>query len=216
MNAASHALDPLPEWRVRRLGRVDYETAWRAMQDFTQRRDARTADELWLLEHPAIYTLGLNAKRQHLPEAGNIPVIHVDRGGQITYHGPGQLIAYVLLDLARRGLGVWQLVTRLEQSVIALLADHGIAAQARQDAPGVYVHGRKIASLGLRVRHGCCYHGLSLNVAMDLEPFRRIAPCGYPDLEMTQFSDLGGPSDPARAGAALCEHLAHHLGYNSL
>lgn len=160
------------------------------MRDFTSNREARTLDELWLLEHPSVYTLGQAGRAEHLLNIGAIPVVQSDRGGQVTYHGPGQLIAYLLLDLRRCGLGVKRLVGLLEQSVIDLLARHELEAEARPEAPGVYVRGAKIASLGLRVRGGCCYHGLALNVAMDLEPFQRINPCGYPGLQVTQLSDL--------------------------
>ncbi|HSJ47682.1 MAG TPA: lipoyl(octanoyl) transferase LipB, partial [Gammaproteobacteria bacterium] len=176
---------------VRRLGRVDYLPTWRAMQAFTLERGPDTPDELWLLEHPPVFTLGLNGKPEHLLDPGAIPVIPIDRGGQVTYHGPGQLVAYLLTDLERRALGVQALVRTLEQAVIDLLADYGIAAQARREAPGVYVEGAKVAALGLRVKKGRCYHGLALNVAMDLEPFARINPCGYPGQTVTQLRDLG-------------------------
>ena len=177
---------------VRKLGLSDYEKTWRAMQSFTAARSADTPDELWLVEHPPVYTLGLNGKAQHLPRTANgIPVIKVDRGGQITYHGPGQIVVYTLLDLRRRGLGVRELVRKLENAVIELLADHGIEATGRVDAPGVYAAGAKVAALGLHVRNGCCFHGLSLNVDMDLSPFRAIDPCGYPGLQVTQLRDLG-------------------------
>jgi lipoyl(octanoyl) transferase len=162
------------------------------MQNFTAARSADTPDELWLVEHPPVYTLGLNGKAQHLPRMDNgIPVIKVDRGGQITYHGPGQILVYALLDLRRRGLGVREMVRKFENAVIELLADYGIEAIGREDAPGVYVSGAKVAALGLRVRNGCCFHGLSLNVDMDLSPFLAIDPCGYPGLQVTQLRDLG-------------------------
>jgi lipoyl(octanoyl) transferase len=162
------------------------------MQSFTAARNPGTPDELWLVEHPRVYTLGLNGKAHHLPRTDNgIPVIKVDRGGQITYHGPGQIVVYTLLDLRRRALGVRALVRKLENAVIELLADYGIEANGRDDAPGVYVAGAKVAALGLRVRNGCCFHGLSLNVEMDLSPFQAIDPCGYPDLRVTQLRDLG-------------------------
>jgi lipoyl(octanoyl) transferase len=177
---------------VRERGLVDYAATWREMQAYTDTRTADSADELWLLQHPPVFTLGRNGKTEHLRHhTSDIPVIHVDRGGQITYHGPGQLIAYPLLDLKRRRLGIQSLVRLLEQSVINLLADYLISAGRRDKAPGVYVDGRKIAALGLRVRRGCCYHGLSLNVNMDLAPFSMINPCGITDLEVTQFADLG-------------------------
>ena len=177
---------------IRKLGLSEYENTWRAMQSFTAARNVDTRDELWLVEHLPVYTLGLNGKAQHLPRTDNgIPVIKVDRGGQITYHGPGQILVYTLLDLRRRGLGVRALVRKLENAVIELLADYGIEANGRDNAPGVYVAGAKVAALGLRVRNGCCFHGLSLNVDMDLAPFQAIDPCGYPGLQVTQLRDLG-------------------------
>ena len=196
------------------LGLQEYAPVWRQMQDFTDSRTAETPDEAWLLEHPPIFTLGQAGRRHHLLDPGNIPVLQVDRGGQITYHGPGQLILYLLLDLRRRGLGVRQLVSLMEQAVIGLLGSYGVEARARPDAPGVYVAQRKIASLGLRVRHGCSFHGLSLNVNMDLEPFGRIDPCGYPGLEVTQLVDEHGPGDLDQVGRDLRCHLDRLLGYN--
>ncbi|MEN8167999.1 MAG: lipoyl(octanoyl) transferase LipB, partial [Pseudomonadota bacterium] len=178
------------------------------MRDYTGQRDASSQDQLWLLQHPPVFTLGQAGKPEHLLKPGDIPVIKTDRGGQVTYHGPGQLIAYLLLDLRRAGLGVRALVTQLEQAVIALLADYAIPALSRPDAPGVYVADRKIAALGLRVSRGCSLHGLSLNVAMDLEPFSRINPCGYPDLAVTQLSDLGVHADLPTLGRELARHLA--------
>ena len=181
-----------PALSVRCRGLVDYTTTWKKMQGFTDMRTAETPDELWLLQHSPVFTLGRNGKTEHLlHHTGDIPVIHVDRGGQVTYHGPGQLVVYPLLDLKRRRLGIQSLVRILEQSVINLLADYSIRAGRRDKAPGVYVDGRKIAALGLRVRRGCCYHGLSLNVDMDLSPFSMINPCGYADLEVTQLAELG-------------------------
>jgi lipoyl(octanoyl) transferase len=176
---------------IRRLGLTDYETTWKAMQAFTASRDADTPDELWLTEHPPIYTLGLNKKGVNPPLRDDISLLPTDRGGKITYHGPGQIVLYLLLDLKRNGLTVRQLVDRMEGAIIALLAEYGVAAQGRPDAPGVYVGGRKIASLGLRLKNGCCYHGLSLNVQMDLSPFSAIDPCGYRGLQVTQTCDLG-------------------------
>ena len=196
---------------VKSLGLVDYEPTWRAMQALTEARDADSADEIWLLQHPPVFTLGLAGKREHLLAPGKIPVIAIDRGGQVTYHGPGQLVAYVLVDLKRRGLGVRRLVSVLEQAIIGLLAADHIDAVARPDAPGVYVDGRKIASLGLRVRRGCSYHGLSLNVDMDLSPFRRINPCGYAGLEVTQLRDLGGTTDFPALEQALAAQLIDGL-----
>jgi lipoyl(octanoyl) transferase len=176
---------------VRRRGLADYDATWQEMRAYTDTRAAESPDELWLLQHPPVFTLGRTGKTEHLHHTGDIPVIHVDRGGQVTYHGPGQLVAYLLLDLKRRRLGVQALVRMLEQSVIRLLADYSIRAGRRDQAPGVYVDGRKIAALGLRVRRGCSYHGLSLNVDMDLSPFSMINPCGYTGLEVTQLTDLG-------------------------
>ena len=202
-----------PLVQVRQLGRIEYRTAFAAMQAFTEARDAATLDELWLLEHPPVFTLGLNGRPEHLLAPGDIPVIRVDRGGQVTYHGPGQLVVYVLLDLRRAQLGVRQLVTLLEQSVIELLAQYGIAAHARPEAPGVYVGQAKIASLGLRVRRGCSYHGLSLNRDMDLEPFSRINPCGYPGLRVTQLRELGIFAGSQEVQESLLRILIRRLGY---
>ena len=192
---------------VQHLGVADYESTWRAMQDFTAARAADTADELWFLEHPPVYTLGRNGKQEHLIDPGDIPVIPVDRGGQVTYHGPGQLVVYTLLDLARRRLGVQSLVHLLEQAVIDLLADYVVPAHRRDKAPGVYVDGRKIAALGLRVRQGRSFHGLSLNVNMDLEPFTRINPCGISDLKVTQLADLGIDINPDAAASRFRQHF---------
>lgn len=199
---------------VRRLGRRDYEPVWRDMSDFTDRRGADTPDELWLVEHPPVFTLGQAGRREHVLDAGDIPLIQVDRGGQVTYHGPGQLVAYPMLDLRRRGIGIRRLVHELEQAVIEQLAGYGIRADRRQDAPGVYVAGRKIAALGLRVRRGCTFHGLAFNVAMDLSPFSRIDPCGYAGLEVTQVSELGGPDDLETVGADLVASLCRVLRYS--
>jgi lipoyl(octanoyl) transferase len=197
--------------RIRRLGNVPYEPTWRAMQRFTETRGEDTPDEIWLLQHPPVFTLGLAGKPEHILDAGEIPVVQVDRGGQVTYHGPGQIVMYPLLDLKRHGLGVRRLVTLLEHSAIALAADFGIEAVARADAPGVYVEGRKLAAVGLRVRRGCSYHGLSFNVAMDLSPFRRINPCGYAGLETTQLQDLGVEADPLALQDVLANHLLRQL-----
>lgn len=199
-------LMPLP-LIVKSLGRVEYEPTWRAMQAFTAGRSSDTPDELWLLEHPPVFTLGQAGKPEHLLADPGIPVVAIDRGGQITYHGPGQLVVYVLLDLKRRGYGVRELVERLEQAVIDLLGSWKITAERRAGAPGVYVQGAKLASLGLRVRHGCTYHGLSLNVDLDLTPFSAINPCGYPGLAVTRLRDLGIDLDPPAVGAALAERL---------
>lgn len=192
---------------IKWLGRVPYEPIWRAMQQFTEARDAGTRDELWLLEHEPVYTLGMNADPAHVLNAGDIPVVRIDRGGQVTYHGPGQLLVYPLVDLRRAHLGVRDLVTALEGAVIELAAGHGIRAECRASAPGVYVAGRKLASVGLRVRRGGSYHGLALNVNMNLEPFERINPCGYAGLEMTQLAALGGPADAQRVGLELAPLL---------
>lgn len=192
---------------VRHLGRVDYEPTWRAMQDFTAQRTPDTPDEIWLLEHPPVYTQGQAGKAEHLIAATDIPVVPIDRGGQITYHGPGQVVAYVLVDLRRRGYGIRELVTRMEQAVIDVLAAHGIHAARMAGAPGVYVDGAKIAALGLRVRHGCTYHGLAFNVDMDLTPFAAINPCGYAGMPVTQCRDLGVALSLPQAGQALARQL---------
>lgn len=176
---------------IRNLGLQDYDITWQAMQRFTHERTRDTNDELWIVEHPSIYTLGLNGKREHLLTIGNIPVINSDRGGQVTYHGPGQIIIYVLLDIKRLNLGIRQLVNILEQSMISVLAQHDISGLSRIDAPGVYVNDQKIGSIGLRIKKNCSYHGLSLNNNMDLRPFDHINTCGYSGLEVTQLSDLG-------------------------
>jgi lipoyl(octanoyl) transferase len=192
---------------IRHLGQVDYETAWHDMQRFTQNRDSNTPDELWFLEHPPVFTLGRNGKPEHLHSSGDIPVLNVDRGGQVTYHGPGQLVVYTLLNINRRQLGVQSLVRKLEQAVIDLCADYAIEAQRRDKAPGVYVDGRKLAALGLRIRKGCAFHGLSLNIDMDLAPFSMIDPCGYRDLEVTQLRDLGIEASTE----TLTEQFQNHL-----
>jgi lipoyl(octanoyl) transferase len=193
---------------TRWLGRVDYAPTLAAMQRFTEERTAETPDEIWLLEHPPVYTLGMAADRSHVLTAGDIPVVQTDRGGQVTYHGPGQLVLYPLLDLRRNGLTVRSLVETLENAVIELLRPHGIEAVGRRDAPGVYVEGRKLASLGLRIRRGASYHGLALNVAMDLAPFGRINPCGMAGLEVTQLAALGVPGTPQQVGEQLAARLA--------
>ena len=174
---------------IRHLGCVPYEPTWHAMQHFTQTRDADSADEIWLLEHPRVFTQGQAGKAEHVLAAGDIPVVQVDRGGQVTYHGPGQLIAYILVDVRRAGQGVRDLVTQIENSLIDVLSQYAVSARAKPDAPGVYVGEKKIASLGLRIRRGCSFHGLALNVDMDLQPFQRINPCGYAGMSMTQLSD---------------------------
>ncbi|MBI5329796.1 MAG: lipoyl(octanoyl) transferase LipB [Betaproteobacteria bacterium] len=200
-----------PELLIRRLGRVEYEPAWRAMQTFTAERTADTPDEIWLVEHPPVFTLGQAGRREHVLTDIGIPIVPIDRGGQVTYHGPGQVVIYLLLDLRRRGYGVKELVRRMEQAVIDCLAGEGIAAQRQEGAPGVYVAGAKIAALGLRVRGGCSYHGLALNVDMDLTPFRAINPCGYAGMAVTQMRDLGASPTPAEAGDALLTLLEQGL-----
>jgi lipoyl(octanoyl) transferase len=197
---------------IRHLGLAPYEPTWRAMQRFTDERTAATQDEIWFLEHPPVFTLGLNADRAHLIAPGDIPVVQIDRGGQVTYHGPGQLIVYPLLDLKRRALGVRTLVVALENAVIAYLATLGLRAGGSRAAPGVYVDGKKLASIGLRVRRGACYHGLALNVALDLEPFGRINPCGYPGLEVTRLEDLSSVGSVESAAHGLEPHLIEALG----
>ena len=201
---------------LRWLGRVAYEPTWRAMQRLVDQRGPGTPDEIWFLEHPPVFTLGMNARPEHLLATGDIPVVQIDRGGQVTYHGPGQLVVYPLLDLGRARLGVRALVEGIERAIVATVAEWGIEALGRRDAPGVYVGPRKLASVGLRIRRGFCYHGLALNVAMDLEPFRRINPCGYSGLEMTQVSELGGPSDLGVVADALAPRLLSALGLEAV
>lgn len=201
-----------PPPRIEWLGRQPYEPVWARMQAFTDLREPHSPDEFWLLEHEPVYTQGRAGKAEHLLEAGDIPVVRSDRGGQITYHGPGQLMVYTLLDLGRLGLGIRSLVSALERAIVDCLSGYGIQARGRRDAPGVYVGDAKIASLGLRVRRDCCYHGLALNVRMDLAPFARINPCGYRGLQMTQVADLGGPQDIRVVGQDLLPHLRQQLG----
>ena len=200
---------------VRTLGRVDYRQTWQAMLDFTATRDAQTPDELWLCEHPPVYTLGQAGKPEHLLVDNGIPLVNIDRGGQITYHGPGQVVIYLLLDLARRGTKVRELVSGIEQAVIDLLADHGLAARRLPGAPGVYVDRdggvAKIAALGLRIRKNGCYHGVSLNVDMELSPFSAINPCGYAGMAVTQTRDLGLSLTPGEAAQQLAKHLTSQL-----
>ncbi len=201
-----------PPLIVRNLGQQDYEPVWHAMQSFTRQRKADSPDELWLVEHPPVFTLGLNGKLKHVLQPGDIPVINVDRGGQVTYHGPGQLVFYPLLNLQRHNLGVRQLVSLLEQLIIDLLATYQVPAQNRADAPGVYVEEAKLAALGLRIKHGCSYHGLALNVNMDLEPFSRINPCGYENMSVTQCSDLGIQSEIKIIAMQLQQQFIDRLG----
>ncbi|HEV8018654.1 MAG TPA: lipoyl(octanoyl) transferase LipB [Steroidobacteraceae bacterium] len=205
----------VPRALIRRLGLVEYEPTWRAMQRFTAERDAATRDEIWFLEHRPVFTLGVSANRRHLLAPGDIPVVQIDRGGQVTYHGPGQLVVYPLLDLKRLRLGIREFVEALERAVIDLAAGSGIEAERRRGAPGVYVAGRKLASVGVRVSRGASYHGLALNVALDLAPFGRINPCGYEGLEMTQLSELGGPDSVAACADALEPHLRRALRLNA-
>lgn len=197
---------------IRSLGLVAYEPTWRAMQTLTAQRDVTTPDEIWLLQHPPIFTLGQAGKPEHLLQHTDIPLLNIDRGGQITYHAPGQLVAYLLIDLKRRNLGVRDLVNRMEQAVIDLLGTFGVQAQRRVDAPGVYVQAAKIAALGLRIKHGCSYHGLALNVDMDLTPFGLINPCGYAGLTVTQTRDLGISASVSQMEQALSQRLVAALG----
>ncbi|HEX3915014.1 MAG TPA: lipoyl(octanoyl) transferase LipB [Steroidobacteraceae bacterium] len=198
---------------IRHLGLAAYEPTWRAMQKFTDDRQEGTADEIWFVEHPPVFTLGLNASREHLLAPGDIPVVQIDRGGQVTYHGPGQLMVYPLLDLRRLKLGVRNLVVALENAVIAYAAGHGIAASGSREAPGVYVGAAKLASVGLRVRRGACYHGMALNVSLDLAPFERINVCGYKNLRVTRLADLGIAADAAGVAADLTPHLLRQFGF---
>ncbi len=223
MTAAALAIDhgtdsrapTLAAPKVRTLGRTEYAATWQAMQAYTAQRgadSANSADELWLTEHPPVYTVGIAGRAEHLPRIDNgIPVVRSDRGGQVTYHGPGQVVLYLLLDLRRRALSVRTLVRRMENAVIDSLADYGIAARGRPEAPGVYVGDAKIAALGLRIRNGCAYHGLALNVDMDLAPFAAIDPCGYPGLAVTQTRDLGVRDTPELLGAKLAQHMIRQL-----
>lgn len=214
MTAASQPQPDIrrPGARLCFLGRTPYEPTWRAMQEFTNTRDENTRDEIWFTEHPPVFTLGLNASREHLLAPGDIPVIQIDRGGQVTYHGPGQLMVYPLIDIRRARLGVRDLVTALEQSVVDLLANYGITAVARRDAPGVYVDGKKIASVGLRIKRNASFHGMAVNVDMDLEPFTRINPCGFADLEVTDFGNLGIETNLSAIAKELAPGLLQHLG----
>ncbi len=204
----------IPKLVLRDLGRVDYEPTWRAMQALTANRTPETADELWLCEHPPVYTLGLAGKPEHLLTDIGIPLVKIDRGGQITYHGPGQVLIYLMINLPRRKLKVREIVSRIEQAVIDLLADYGVSAERHGGAPGVYVGPAKVAALGLRVKNGCCYHGVSLNVDMDLSPFAAINPCGFPGMPVTQTRDLGIPLTPSQAAQELAGHLKAQLERN--
>ncbi len=201
---------------VRNLGLQAYQPVWQAMAAFTDNRQPQTLDELWLVQHPPVFTQGQAGKAEHILAAGAIPVVQVDRGGQVTYHGPGQLVLYVLLDIRRKGLGVRQLVTCIEQAIIDTLAELGITAQARADAPGVYVGEAKIAALGLRIRRGWSFHGLALNVAMDLSPFQRINPCGYANMPVTQVQDFVAQPAMAAIAESLIKALARHTQYDDI
>ena len=200
---------------IRHLGPALYEPVWRAMQKFTDERQDATRDEIWFVEHPPVFTLGLNASREHLLAPGDIPVVQIDRGGQVTYHGPGQLMIYPLLNLRRLKLGVRDLVVALENAVIAFAADLGVAASGSRKAPGVYVEGAKLASVGLRIRRGACYHGMALNVSLDLAPFERINVCGYKDLRVTRLADLGVALSVESVAENLAPHLLRQLGYGT-
>lgn len=193
------------------LGRMDYQEAWDRMRDFNTQRNINSKDEIWIVEHPPVFTLGLNGKAEHILNAKNIPVVKCDRGGQVTYHGPGQIVAYILMDLERKRWGVKKLVNQLEQAIIDLLGDYGVTGDRKENAPGVYVSGAKIAALGLRVRRGCSYHGLSFNVDMNLAPFNLINPCGYEGLESTQLKDLALNVDLDRTATQLIDHLNRQL-----
>lgn len=198
---------------IRWLGQQDYASIWQAMQTFTNERTEETTDEVWLLEHLPVFTQGQNGKAEHLLNPGDIPVVQTDRGGQVTYHGPGQLMVYTLIDLKRRQVNVRELVSLLEQSVVDLLKHYQINAYAKREAPGVYVDSKKICSIGLRIRRGCSYHGIAFNIGMDLEPFTRINPCGFSQLQMTQLSELGGPAEVQEAGRQLVNYLMENLRY---
>lgn len=201
---------------IRQLSTMDYSKVWHAMQNFTDNRDEHTLDELWLVEHPPVFTQGQAGKEEHLLMPGDIEVVKVDRGGQVTYHGPGQQVIYFMINLRRKKIGVRELVTLIEKSIVAALNDFNIKAYPKPDAPGVYVDGKKVASLGLRVRKGCSFHGLALNVNMDLSPFLRINPCGYAGLEMVQTCDLQGPQDISSASDALVKHAINLLNVSKV
>ena len=201
--------------KIRRLGRQPYEATWNAMKAFTDQRDSSTIDELWLLEHDPVFTLGQAGKMEHVLMPGDIPVVPVDRGGQVTYHGPGQIVGYPLIDLRRAGLGVRELVCKIEQALIDTMEHWNIIAERVEGAPGVYVGGAKVGALGLRVRRGCSFHGLAFNVNMDLEPFHRINPCGYKGLAVTQVLDLGGPSQLADVEDVLIGEFCRQFGFDA-
>jgi lipoyl(octanoyl) transferase len=202
--------------RIKHLGRQDYQPVWQAMHDFTDSRDENSLDEIWLVEHNPVFTQGQAGKEEHILQSSSIPIVKSDRGGQVTYHGPGQLVAYVMINLRRKKLGVRDLVTHIENTVINTLATFDIASAARPDAPGVYVNDKKICSLGLRIRKGCSFHGLALNINMDLTPFLQINPCGYAGMEMTQVSTQGGPTQLSEVEPVLIQELATLLDYQSV
>lgn len=215
--AMHHIMKSIPnKIIIRNLGIQDYEPIWQAMQDFTANRDDSTPDELWCLEHPPVFTMGLNGKKEHLLSIKNIPVINIDRGGQVTYHGPGQLVIYTLIDLKRLNIGVKELVTIIEKSIIQLLKQYGIDAKGKENAPGVYVDDAKIAALGLRIKKDKSYHGLSLNIEMDLSPFQQINPCGYAGMAVTQIKDLKPELNLSHVKTDLITHLSKLLGYNEV
>ncbi|WP_211828948.1 lipoyl(octanoyl) transferase LipB [Kistimonas asteriae] len=201
---------------IRQLGIQPYEPVWKAMAAYTDGRDRQCSDEIWLLEHQPVFTQGQAGKAEHVLNPGDIPIVQVDRGGQVTYHGPGQLVAYLLLDIRRLGLGARALVTHIENAIVATLKEYGVAAAAKPDAPGVYVDNAKIASLGLRIRRGCSFHGLALNINGDLSPFLRINPCGYAGLAMTRLADYDNSADCTSAAERLTHHLVQGLGYTEI
>lgn len=206
----------MPPLIIRQLGQQPYQPVWSAMQAYTDDRDAQSPDELWVLEHDPVFTQGQAGKAEHLLAPGDIPVVKVDRGGQVTYHGPGQLVVYFLLDIRRLKIGVRQLVSHIEDTIVALMADYNVTAAARPDAPGVYVNGEKLCSLGLRIRKGCSFHGLALNVNMDLSPFLRINPCGYAGMQMVQTTSLNGPKTVTEAAAKVTRLFAERIGYTAI
>lgn len=205
-----------PNLRIRRLGLADYEPVWHAMQDFTDQRTEESDDELWLVQHPPVFTQGQAGKAEHVLAPGDIPVIQVDRGGQVTYHGPGQIVAYPLIDLRRLGIGVREFVNRIEETIIRVLVAYGVDGRRVEGAPGIYVDGDKIASLGLRVRRGCTFHGLAFNIDMDLEPFQRINPCGYAGLQVTRLADLSPGARVETVEQQLVDEFVKLLGYSEV
>ncbi|MCK5697411.1 MAG: lipoyl(octanoyl) transferase LipB [Gammaproteobacteria bacterium] len=206
-------LSPSDTVIIKNLGLQDYLPVWSAMQDFTIQRNTNSCDEIWLLEHHSVFTMGRNGKSEHILETSDIPIINIDRGGQITYHGPGQLVVYLMLDIKRRHLGVRHLITLIEQSIIDTLKDYQLNAYAKKEAPGVYINDAKIAALGLRIKKGCTFHGLSLNIAMDLAPFRKINPCGYKDLQIVQLSDYIYDINLSQVQQKMTSYLVKNIGY---